>query len=62
MREHALIIVGAFLAGILGTITVLSAVPSRPDPFTGAMGRALREEMLSRIEYLEQRVEELEAR
>lgn len=62
MRQLFTTIVISSLAGILGAIIVLSAVPPRPDPFTGSMGRALRDEMLSRIEDLGQRVKKLEAR
>lgn len=62
MRQYVVVAVIGFFAGVLGATTALNIVPPRPDPFTGSMGRAMREELLVRIEHLRQRVEELETR
>ena len=50
------------LGGVAGNFLALSMAPPRPDPFTGTMGRAMRGELLQRIEALDKRVAELEKR
>ena len=62
MRQYAVVAVIGLFAGVLGAVIALSIAPPRPDPFTGSMGRAMREELLVRIEILNERIKELEAR
>ena len=48
------------LAGGGGSIAVEAMNPSRPDPFTGTMGREMREEIMRALQHQETRVQTLE--
>jgi hypothetical protein len=61
-RVTATAVVLALVAGMAGNFLALTMAPPRPDPFTGSMGRALKEELTQKIEALNKRVAELEKR